>query len=82
MDGSLLLGPADKKFVQEVMGTFLHYAHAVDLTMLTALGSIATQQASPTEHTMQKVLQFLDYAATHPDAIVTYQSKQDGPCGP
>ena len=42
--------------------------------MLAALGSIATQQASPTENTMRKIKQLLDYAATHPDAAVTYRS--------
>ena len=42
--------------------------------MLTALGSIATQQANPTACTMQKVKHFLNYAATHPDAIITYRA--------
>jgi hypothetical protein len=42
--------------------------------MLVALGSIATQQANPTENTMKKVRQFLTYASTHPDAIVTYHT--------
>ena len=42
--------------------------------MLPALGSIATQQSKPTENTMKKVKQILDYAATHPDAIVTYRT--------
>ncbi len=42
--------------------------------MPAALGSIATQQANPTENTMKKVRQFLDYASTHPDAIVTYHA--------
>ena len=42
--------------------------------MLTALGSIATQQAEPTVRTLDKVKQFLDYAATHPDAIITYRA--------
>jgi hypothetical protein len=42
--------------------------------MLTALGSIATQQANPTKNTMINVKQFLDYGFTHPDAIVTYQA--------
>jgi hypothetical protein len=42
--------------------------------MLTALGSLATQQANPTVNTMIKVRQFLDYAATHLDAIVTYHT--------
>ncbi len=36
-----------------------------------ALGSIATQQANLTENTMKKVQQFLDYASSHPDAIIT-----------
>ena len=42
--------------------------------MLTALGSIAVQQANPTEHTMQKVKQLLHYAVTHPDAILSYHA--------
>ena len=40
--------------------------------MLPALGTIATQQSAPTENTMHKVHQFLDYAATHPDGIIAY----------
>ena len=40
--------------------------------MLAALSTIASQQANPTEQTMQKVTQFLDYSATHRDAIITY----------
>ena len=73
-DTSSPLDKAGKKFVQEVIGTFLYYARCVDSTMLTALGSLATQQANPTTTTLSKVKQFLDYAATHPDAIVTYQA--------
>ena len=42
--------------------------------MLAALGSLATQQANPTQNTMKKVKQLLDYAAMHPDAIVTYNA--------
>ena len=42
--------------------------------MLPALGTIATQQANPTKNTMAKVQQFLDYAASHPDAIITYHA--------
>ena len=52
----------------------MYYARAFDPTMLTALGSIASHQANPTEHRMQKVEQFLDYAANHPDAILTYHT--------
>jgi hypothetical protein len=52
----------------------MHYAQYANSTMLTALGSIATQQENPTENTMIKVEQFLDYALTHTNAIVTYQA--------
>ena len=40
--------------------------------MLVALSAIAVSQSAPTEHTLEKTLFFLDYAATHPDAILTY----------
>ena len=73
-DESPAVSPQEKKFIQEVTGTFLYYARAVDATMLPALGSIATQQASPTENTMKKVKHFLDYAASHPNAIITYRA--------
>jgi hypothetical protein len=41
--------------------------------MLTALSSLAAEQCNPTERTMQKCKQFLDYAATQEDAVVTYR---------
>ncbi len=42
--------------------------------MLMTLGSLATQQANPTTNTQKLVHQFLDYVATHPDTIITYQA--------
>ena len=56
------------------MSTFLYYTRAVNPTMLTALGSIATQQANLTEHTMQKVKLFLYYADTHSNALIVYRA--------
>ena len=40
--------------------------------MLVALRAIAMSQSAPTEETLEKTLYFLDYAASHPDAILTY----------
>eukprot|EP00804_Cyclotella_cryptica_P006243 CCRYP_010113-RE/>CCRYP_010113-RE protein AED:0.37 eAED:0.50 QI:0/-1/0/1/-1/1/1/0/150 len=57
-DTSPALGKQQKTFVQEVIGVFLYYARAVDCTMLTALGSLATQQAKPTTTTLDRVYQF------------------------
>jgi hypothetical protein len=69
-----LLPKEDKKFIQEIIGTFLYYARCVHSTILAALGSIALQQANPTKNTMKKVQQFLDYASFHPDAIVMHHT--------
>jgi len=73
-DKSALLDPIDKTFIQQVTGTFLYYARAVDATMLLALSAIASDQSAPTENTMKKTLKFLDYVTTHPDAILTYSA--------
>jgi hypothetical protein len=71
-DTSPLLNKEATRFIQEVTGTFLFYAHAIDSTMLTALSVIASEQAHPTEATMRKCKQFLDYAASQEDA--TYKT--------
>ena len=65
-----------KMLVQKIVGTFLYYGRAVDVPMLPALRTIASDQAKPTEATWQKVETFLDYAATHPDAIVAYRASK------
>jgi hypothetical protein len=48
LDTSPPLDKAGKKFIQEVTGVFLYLARAVDLTMLTALSSLAAKQAAST----------------------------------
>jgi hypothetical protein len=42
--------------------------------MLTPLSAITSEQAAPTENTMQTCLQFLDYAALQENTIVTYRA--------
>jgi hypothetical protein len=37
---------------------------------------IATEQAKPTEQTMEKVKQLLDYCATQEDAIITFNASK------
>eukprot|EP00804_Cyclotella_cryptica_P018237 CCRYP_005972-RC/>CCRYP_005972-RC protein AED:0.07 eAED:0.01 QI:0/-1/0/1/-1/0/1/0/582 len=73
-DLSTPLNKQDKTFVQEVIGVFLYYARAVDCTMLTALSSLATQQANPTQTTLHRIHHFLDYAMTHQNAVLTYRA--------
>ena len=41
-----------------------------------ALSSIATEQAKPTENTLKKVKQLLDYCATQDNAIIKYNANK------
>ena len=63
-DTSAKLGPNDKLFAWQVIGTFLYYARAVDLKMVVSLSAIASDKMSPTKEIMRKTLQFLNYVAT------------------
>ncbi len=74
LNGSLLLDEAGKKCVQQIVGSFLYYARAVDPTILMALSEIFSQQAAPTKNTMTCVNHFLDYMWTHPDAVIRYRA--------
>ena len=71
-DTSPLLLPEKIKYIQQVVGTFLYYARALDNTMLTALNDIGSQQALPTLNVQKKVQQLLDYANTYPDVFIRF----------
>ena len=63
-----------KTLVQQVVGTFLYYALAIDITLLVALGTISAQQSQPTERTMSEITQLLDYCATNPNATIRFNA--------
>jgi hypothetical protein len=65
------LNKEETKYVQAVAGTLLYYARAVDATILPTLSSIATEQAKPTQQTMETIKQLLDYCTTQEEAIIT-----------
>ena len=69
-DGSAPLNEKGEKRVQQIVGSFLNYGRAVDMTILMTLSEIAGQQANPTEKTMKRVNEFLDYMASNPDAKI------------
>ena len=69
-----VLGKEAKKYMQQVLETFLYYAHPVDPTILIALSAITSEQESPTRATIKKVDQFLDYAASQEQSILTYEA--------
>jgi hypothetical protein len=72
-DTSPALDAADTKHIQEVLGTLLFYARAVDSTiMLPAISTLPSQQAHGTKATLEAPTQLLNYSATHPDATVRF----------
>ena len=71
-DSSHVLPAKTINLVQQIVGTLLYYSIAVDPTMLNALGSIAAQQSKGTEKTYPDTLWLLNYAATHPNAKISY----------
>ena len=64
----------DKKrlrIVQQIIDGILYYARAVDITVLSALGTLTCEQSQATEMTKKKkVSQLLDYLVTKPNAKV------------
>ena len=63
-----------KKLVQQIMAGVLYYGRAVDLMVLPALSSIASEQASAMENTKRKCAQLLDYLATHDNDRIRYHA--------
>ena len=71
-DSSPILSTKDTTRVQQVVGTLLYYARAIDNTMLPALNDIAADQSAPTQKTAQQLTQLLDYCVCHPDATIKF----------
>jgi hypothetical protein len=73
-DTTDLASEPDKKRIQQVTGTLLFYACAVDPTMLMTISTIAAQQSKATQLTIKATNQRLDYCHTHPNAIIEYRA--------
>ncbi len=71
-DTSPLLDDKGEKCIEKIVGSILYYACAVDMTVLMALSTIAMSQAKPTENTMKRYIQLLNYLATHADAKIRF----------
>jgi hypothetical protein len=74
---SCQLTPDKIKFCQEFTGIFNYYTRAIDNTMQTAVSSIASSiSTSSWKDITFRIDQFLDYAATHPDAHIQYKASE------
>ena len=74
MDASELLDEHRKRQIQEIVGSLLYYAQAVDNKLLVALSAIAARQSCATVATEQAVHLLLDYVATYPADGIVYRS--------
>jgi hypothetical protein len=72
IDASPVATKNKEKYIHQVIGILLYYGRAVNSTILVGLSSLAAAQAKPTQQTLSLVKWLLDYAATNPDAILTY----------
>ncbi len=69
-----LLSPQRKKTVQQILGTLLYYARAVDPTMLAAINKVACQQSSATVSTETAAYRILAYAKAYPNARTVFHA--------
>jgi hypothetical protein len=68
------LTPDQKLRLQEIVGSFLYYARAVDCTMLTAVNHIASEQSRGTQHVIAIAERLLSYAASYPAHALVYRA--------
>ncbi len=71
---SELLNDARKHRIQEIVGSLLYYARAVDNKLLVALSAIAARQAKATVAAEQVVHLLLDYVANYPNDGIVYRT--------
>ena len=67
-----VLPPDRIKRIQQIIGTIMYYAHAIDITTLVALSSIVSEQGLATKQMEKQVHHLLDYRHTHKDATIRY----------
>ena len=72
-DTSEKCNETDTTLVQQIAGSMLYYAIGIDATMRPAIDHIAMEQANPTKNTLDNCYRLLHYAATFPNATITYK---------
>jgi hypothetical protein len=70
------LSKTDTKTLQEIVGSMLYYARAVDPTMLTTTSTIFSQQAVPTQVVRAQAVQLLQYAAAYSINVIVYKKSK------
>ena len=72
LDTPEYLSDKEINLVQQVCGTFFHYAIAIDNTILPSLSNISSYQSKATTNTSKEVAKLLNYLASNPQAEILY----------
>jgi hypothetical protein len=68
------LSAKDVNKIQQLTGTLLYYAMAVDPTLIMPINVLASEQTQVTADTADKVIKLLNYCSTHPDTKLRYHA--------
>jgi hypothetical protein len=60
--------------LQQLTGTLLYYARAVDPTLIMPINVLASEQSKATEVTANKFIKLLNYCDTHPETKIRYHA--------
>jgi hypothetical protein len=68
------LSDKDVNKLQQLTGTLLYYARAVDPTLIMSINVLASEQSKARAVTANKVIKLLNYFNTHPETKIRYHS--------
>ena len=74
LDTAEYLSDKETNLLQQVCGTFLYYAIAIDNTILPALSDISSEQSKATTKTAKQVAKLLNYLTSNPQAEIQYRA--------
>jgi hypothetical protein len=68
------LSDKDVNKLQQLTGTLLYYARAVDPTLIMPINVLASEQSGATAVTADKVIKLLNYCNTNPETKMRYHA--------
>jgi hypothetical protein len=68
------LSDKDVNKLQQLTGTLLYYARAVDPTSILPINALASEKSRATAVTAEKVIKLINYCNTHPESKIRYHA--------
>jgi hypothetical protein len=70
------LSAKDVNKLQQLTGTLLYYARAVDPNLIMPINVLASEQSKATSDASDKVIKLLNYCNTHPETKIRYHASE------